>query len=334
MKVWTLVLHGFQKLTFCSKLSLAISLLSIAIIIFGNGGGKRIVIKYDYGVNTSLSRNQSQQTTESIASILNRKVRVLCVCFSLDPISLCTDHIKDTWGKRCTRWLGAQVKPQHPFEQSSNETITFDYTHPIWPWIYHQYKNDYDWILRTNDAVYIIMENLRVFVGQYDPRQPYLFGHDREDDFVFPQAYVFSMKALELVTKAIETSSCLEEEGGHFQDQEHEMLGQCFKHVGIKPSNSYDRLGKPRFISYALIWDLMVHNTVANRSSPLLFKGKRIVPDGFDACCSDTAIALNAYGHHGFLLTFEYILYRLEVDGQKVPQIIPRNSHLNALLKS
>jgi len=43
--------------------------------------------------------------------------------------------------------------------------------------IYKNYLGTADWFLKADDDTYIIMENLRFMLQNYDYNQPYYFGH-------------------------------------------------------------------------------------------------------------------------------------------------------------
>lgn len=43
-------------------------------------------------------------------------------------------------------------------------------------YVYKHHLNDFDWILKTNDNTYMVMENLRWLLYQYEPDWPLIIG--------------------------------------------------------------------------------------------------------------------------------------------------------------
>ena len=41
---------------------------------------------------------------------------------------------------------------------------------------YHLHGNNVDWYLKADDDTYIIMENLKYLLSQFDPDKPYYIG--------------------------------------------------------------------------------------------------------------------------------------------------------------
>ena len=44
-------------------------------------------------------------------------------------------------------------------------------------YLYANHLDDYDWFLKADDDVYIIMENLKFLLSHYKPQEPVYLGH-------------------------------------------------------------------------------------------------------------------------------------------------------------
>uniref|UniRef100_A0A914CGF8 Uncharacterized protein n=1 Tax=Acrobeloides nanus TaxID=290746 RepID=A0A914CGF8_9BILA len=53
---------------------------------------------------------------------------------------------------------------------SHNKTIL------AWPYVYRNISNEYDWYYKGEDDGYLIVENLRTFLRNFDPNKPHYFG--------------------------------------------------------------------------------------------------------------------------------------------------------------
>ena len=90
--------------------------------------------------------------------------------------------IKDTWGRRCDLlyFVSSESEPSLPVIKVSCEKDDHDH---LWCknrngiiYAVDNHRDQFDWLLKTDDDTYIIMENLRNLLVNYDHNQPIWFG--------------------------------------------------------------------------------------------------------------------------------------------------------------
>jgi len=119
-------------------------------------------------------------------------------------------------------------------------------------YIYEHHLNDGDWFLRSDDDAYVIMENLRHSLTSYNPtqkwylRSTYIFG-TRQGFNSGGATIVLSKKALDTLYHR-PANSCRNEKITRGADDLE--LGRCLLELGVKPSNTRDKLNRTRFHPY------------------------------------------------------------------------------------
>ena len=118
-------------------------------------------------------------------------------------------------------------------------------------YIYKNHINDADWFLKVDDDTFVVMENLRLFLKDFDPLSPVYCGRHFKP-FVSQgymsggAGYVLSKEAVtRFVTDGLRKDQprCRKTDGGA-EDLE---LGKCMETVSVKPIDSRDANGLQRF---------------------------------------------------------------------------------------
>lgn len=118
--------------------------------------------------------------------------------------------------------------------------------------MYDQYKDDVDWFLKADDDTYVIMENLRFMLRDYNASDPLFFGSKYkaivETGYMSGGAgYVLSKEAVRrFVTQGIEKEICRIGDKGA-EDVE---LGRCMAKLNVTAGDSRDVLGRGRFFPF------------------------------------------------------------------------------------
>lgn len=189
---------------------------------------------------------------DSLAKQLFKSVRVLCwVLTSPDNLERKAIHVKNTWGKRCNKILFFSSETNLTFPtiglniSEGREHLTAK-TQRAFKYIFDHHFYEADWILKSDDDTYVIVENLRYFLSDEDPNEPIYFGHHfkpivKQGYFSGGAGYVLSKEALRRL--ANNTVKKCSQDGGA-EDVE---IGKCMEVLGVKVGNSTDSLGRSRF---------------------------------------------------------------------------------------
>ncbi|XP_013419453.1 glycoprotein-N-acetylgalactosamine 3-beta-galactosyltransferase 1-like [Lingula anatina] len=192
---------------------------------------------------------------DSVAEELKKKVRVLCwVMTAPQNLELKASNVKNTWGKRCNVLLFMSSKDDKDFPAigldipEGREHLTGK-TMRAFKYAYDHHFNDADWFMKADDDTYVIVENLRYMLSEYNSSDPIYFGHHfqtivKQGYFSGGAGYVISKEALKrLALNGIGRPDMCRQDGGA-EDAE---IGQCFEKLGVKTGDSRDAMGRSRF---------------------------------------------------------------------------------------
>lgn len=170
----------------------------------------------------------------------------------------------------------------------------------------HQF-DDFDWILKSNDNSFVVMENLKYLLYQYNSDWPLVIGQKFVNDFM-PGVYAISKQAyLMLVEKAFRNQELCHEETGNDDID----IAKCMKNVGVMSVDSLDREGRGMFFAKNPRSALFPVNN-NNYDSQFLNKFEQ----GIDKCCSDQLVVVQELKNTQ-IYVFEYFLYKVKVFGRK-----------------
>merc|ERR1712226_226942 len=162
-----------------------------------------------------------------VAQDLLKKVKVLCwVMTSPSNIKSKAQHVKATWGKRCNKLLFMSSKPDSSLPavglniEEGRENL-WGKTKEAFKYVYENHYNEYDWFLKADDDTYVIMENLRNLLQDFDSSENIYLGHRfkpyvRQGYMSGGAGYVLSKTSLKtFVTKAMpDGEKCRYDAGG------------------------------------------------------------------------------------------------------------------------
>jgi glycoprotein-N-acetylgalactosamine 3-beta-galactosyltransferase len=174
--------------------------------------------------------------------------------------------------------------------------------------IKNSWTERFDWILRIDDDSYVVFDNLRQFLSNFNHAQLMQFGShcrisedkiyfiDIKPGIVWPRitrrtvdyistgpGIVLSSAAFKLLMKFLMTKNCSTNLNTHADDVE---LGKCLKIAGVPYGNSSDANGRLRFIPVAL------NNILYHPEEIKYFKAVSVYPMilGYN-CCSEELIS-------------------------------------------
>nr|XP_039263766.1 glycoprotein-N-acetylgalactosamine 3-beta-galactosyltransferase 1-like isoform X1 [Styela clava] len=197
--------------------------------------------------------HHSAEDDNRTAEQLYRRVRVFCWIMT-SPATLLSKaiHVRDTWSKRCNvRLFMSSVEnktfPAVGLPVREGRSQLYEKTKEAYKYIWKHYKDQADWFLKADDDTYLVAENLRFLLKDYDPQTPLHFGRRfklfvKQGYMSGGAGYVLSKEALERYVHGLDTKKC--PEGGAIEDVE---IGKCLEIVGVEAGDSRDQKQKDTF---------------------------------------------------------------------------------------
>ncbi|XP_064648226.1 glycoprotein-N-acetylgalactosamine 3-beta-galactosyltransferase 1-like isoform X2 [Lineus longissimus] len=294
----------------------------------------KTLLKDDGTVDVNLAAASPQiwmnrgREEDIVAKILYNKVRVLCWTMT-NPSNYKTKavHIKATWAKRCNKhiFMSSTYDPNLPtvkLDIQEGRNNLWGKTKAAFKYIYDKHFDEYDWFLKTDDDTYVILENLRHLLSNFNSEDPIYFGRKfkkyvRQGYFSGGAGYVLSRESLRRFVEKGLNGICRPNNGGA-EDVE---LGLCMQRVGVKAGDSRDDLGRERFHPFKpehhLIPDALPKNFwywswvyYPTKNGP--------------GCCSDYAISFH-YISSEQMYELEYLVYHVKPFGITQLYSIPKH---------
>ena len=207
--------------------------------------------------------------------------------------------------------MSSQSDPDLPAVQlnvSEGRDNLWDKTKKAFQHVYKNHFQDYDWFVKADDDTYMIVENLRYLLKDFDTNRPIFFGRKfkpfaTQGYFSGGAGYVLSKEALRrfVETGLSDPVLCREDAEGS-EDVE---MGKCLEKLGVEAGDSRDQEGRNRFFPF------LPEQHLIPSQRPGWYRGWQFYPEGKGlACCSDSAISF----HHvtpNQMYVLEYLIYHL-----------------------
>ena len=190
-------------------------------------------------------------------------VRVLCLIMTMSKdLKTKTRAVNDTWVRRCDKhfYLLTSKVQRDDFISVNIPDTRKNIVHKIrraYEIIWERYINEFDWIIKTDDDTYVVMENLRYLLSKYDANKPghlgYQFKKYLASGYMSGGAgYVISYAGFRLmVEQGLQKNNCsIPKEPDDPESSEDVETGRCLEKVGVPVISSLDSEGRETFHPY------------------------------------------------------------------------------------
>lgn len=271
---------------------------------------------------------QSPYVDTNIADELKTSVRILCLILTTEArLKTRAKTVNTTWARRCnSHYFVANT------DSTSQDIIHTDYEEKrqnvvykvefAMKYIYDNKINNFDWLLKADDDTYVIVENLRFLLQQYDRNKPGYIGF-HFDKFVSNgfmsggAGYVISNSALRhLVKFGFNHNACpVFQNVDDPENSEDIEVGRCLNVTGVPILSSLDSSGRETFHPYAV--DKYIDGLIPQYVFEWAKNEQRYGPE----CCSQMSISYH-YMDPGAMLLAEHLLYQTSIYGRNTKRTL------------
>ncbi|XP_075040489.1 C1GALT1-specific chaperone 1 [Mixophyes fleayi] len=238
---------------------------------------------------------------------LSQSIRVYCVILVRPKDLSLWDAVRTTWSKHCDKadfYSSEHVKVFESIVLDSND---------MWVMIrkaaqmaYEKYKEEYNWFFISQPSTFAIIENLKYFLLQKNPLEPFYIGHTMKDgdlDYVdLAGGIVLSVGTVNRFIQVMdEPDKCPEKGGLIWKVSEDKQLAMCLKYKGVFAENAEDGEGKNVFNTKSV--GSLIKEAMANDPQKVV-----------EGCCSDMAITFSGLSPN-HMQVMMYGVYRLRAYG-------------------
>ena len=91
--------------------------------------------------------------------------------------------MKNTWGRHCDKLIFMSSKEDHELgavalNTSEGRQHLWGKTKQAFKYVYDNHWNDADWFMKADDDTFVVVENLRNLVKDFNTDEPISFGHN------------------------------------------------------------------------------------------------------------------------------------------------------------
>ncbi|XP_018016622.1 glycoprotein-N-acetylgalactosamine 3-beta-galactosyltransferase 1 [Hyalella azteca] len=171
-------------------------------------------------------------------------------------------HVKETWARRCDRVVFLSSEPESCLGEVVVVPQAAEYD-KLWEKVVAgiewsaEHVNDFEWLVKTDDDSFLLVENLRHLLRDYDHEQLYATGlflkewETNEPYLNGGAGYALSRAALSAVSAAVQTGGRCTADGGLTVTSAEDLnMAACFRALGVKLIDSRDAWAHQRFNVY------------------------------------------------------------------------------------
>lgn len=206
-----------------------------------------------------------------------------------------------------------------------NEKDNFARMREAFKFLYGNHLHDFDWLLKVEDSTFIVMENLRYLLYQYDTNWPLIIGQRFLAEDYMIGTYVLSKKAFTRFVEHSMTNKDFCVLSGNSIDID---FSHCLNHIDVIKVDGLDDDKKGMFFQSKPEYSLFPTKYDQNFDKFYLHKLKQ----GFDNCCSDRIISIHNFRDKS-LYYLEYYIYKVRMFGRhRLREELPRQKKLTEII--
>ena len=246
-------------------------------------------------------------------------------------------HVKATWGRRCNKvlFMSSQSDPDLPtvkLKVGEGRDNLWGKTKNAFRYVYENHLEEYDWFVKADDDTYMVIENLRYLLKDYNSSYPLYFGRKfkpyvKQGYMSGGAGYVLSTEAVRrfievmmtvcivmvntFIQSGVDDGEVCRLDNGGAEDVE---IGKCMINLGVEAGDSRDAEGRKRFMPF-----VPEHHLIPGHipKDSWYWKYQSYPEEEGLACCSDFAISFH-YVSPNEMYVLEYLIYHLRPYGIKI----------------
>ncbi|XP_059832983.1 C1GALT1-specific chaperone 1 [Hypanus sabinus] len=270
-------------------------------------GGRMQSQKHEHHHLKVPNKDELLKLSEAKRMELSQSIRVLCLIMVKTKEIGYWASVVETWSKHCDRAVFYSSETIKPFPSvplgTEDQWIG---TRKAFKHAYENYKDDYSWFFLVQATSFAIIENLKFFLLNKDPREPFYIGHTVKSgnmEYVETSSgVVLSVEALERLYAVMSDSvKCPEKGTLLWKMSEEKELAVCLKYTGVFAENAEDNEGKELFNSKNV--NTLIEEAMSNNQNEVV-----------EGCCSDLAITFHGSSPN-HMHVMMYGVYRLRPFG-------------------
>lgn len=211
----------------------------------------------------------------TVAEKLKKEVRILCLVLTTERFFNTRVRVLNvTWIQRCNDYYFV-ISSNKSFPSLPHTIVTktddtrenlISKVHNSFRFVHNNLMDTFDWLLKADDDTYMIMENLRYLLSNYNPKEPSYMGFHFNmylKDYGYMSGgagYVISNSGFRrLVENGINVpGACAQSNSFFFTEvSEDYEIGKCLKTAGVKVMKTLDQKNRETFHPYPLFQHLL-----------------------------------------------------------------------------
>ncbi|CEF69661.1 Glycoprotein-N-acetylgalactosamine 3-beta-galactosyltransferase 1 [Strongyloides ratti] len=279
-----------------------------------------------YNVKDYLKFQKSYDNSvfENLSNELMKSIKIFCIILTTpkNKNSKCL-HQKNTWLKKCNNYIFAssiEDKTLPSIKSYPKDEYKYSYgkIKNTLKWVWTNYKDEYDYILKADDDTYFVMENLRAYLINQNSSEDAYFGFriynppgDIKKAYIQGgSGYIFSKKTFNiLVENGLDNKKYCCQRDDMYDDME---IGRCLFRMGINSTFLVDNKNKVLFNPRETVSTVSERQNIENEFQRFSLIHLR---QGLNTI-GDFPISFHRVSGD-FMYLFEYLFYHAEIIGMK-----------------